>query len=209
MRHVREDWPQTRPRGHADRCSCPGCRNRRVTRYVDRLASQSLSTALRHAQDPWEDAWESGPPSSDTVQLVVNPITWSKPATVSDLINKRSAAFESVGGNRVYKITRDGKPLYVGGAWGARQSVAGRIRQHVEGHPGTASQQRRSEEKQLRKAIKDQRTTTYVQYADVVAPRSHRAGPKYTHAIELLLATLIGPSIYVPYVVSFEDEHDA
>ena len=63
MRSVREDWPEIRPRGHAGACSCRGCRARRADRYVERLASQSLSTALRHAQDPWEEAWEATRPA--------------------------------------------------------------------------------------------------------------------------------------------------
>src|SRR4051812_20347541 len=147
MRGVREDWPEIRPPKRAGACACRDCPARRADRYVERLARQSLSTALRHAQDPWEEALEAGPPAATTDAVTVDPVIWSKPATVSDLINKRRSDFETVGRNRVYKVTRDGKVLYVGGTWGARQCVAGRIREHVEGHPGTASQQRQSEEK--------------------------------------------------------------
>ena len=54
MRRLSEDWPEIRPRAHPGACDCRRCRTTRARRYVDRLASQSLSTALRHAQDPWE-----------------------------------------------------------------------------------------------------------------------------------------------------------
>jgi hypothetical protein len=212
MRNLREDWPEIRPRGHGGACSCHGCRARRADRYIDRLATQSLSTALRHAQDPWEDAWEAAP-SASTDTVVVNPVKWSAAVTV-DQINKndqkvKQSRFDAVNQNRVYKITRDGKTLYVGGVWGASQSVAGRIKKHFKGSPGSDATISRSEERQIRKQIKEKPDSTYVQYADVKTPEGHLAGPKYTHAVELLLATKLKPAIYVRHVVTFEGEDDA
>ena len=55
MRSVREDWPEIRPQPHVGACGCRGSGARCTARYVERLASQSLSTALRHAQDPLEE----------------------------------------------------------------------------------------------------------------------------------------------------------
>ena len=50
-----EDWPEARVPTHRLLCECRRCRRTRDDLYVERLADRSLSTALRHAQDEWED----------------------------------------------------------------------------------------------------------------------------------------------------------
>ena len=208
MLNPREDWPEIRPRPHLGSCPCRSCRGRSADRYVERLASQSLSTALRHAQDPGEAAHEATRPSEMSVGPI-GPIAWSAPVSVYDIVNRRAPKdFETKGRYRVYRITRDGKELYVAGVWSPTKSVADRIREHHDGGV-IETKLRTSEQHNIRKLIKQVPTRTMVRYADVIAPPGHRAGPKLTHAVELLLATKIKPQIYMPNVVSFEDDLDA
>src|SRR3954470_7720273 len=118
MRSVSEHWPETYRGRQSMVCECLRCRTRRADDYVERLASQSLSTALRHAQDPWEQfASEAGRASTTTLPQIDRKLHWSAPASISDIINGRTpttTGFEDKGKLRIYRITRGGKNLYFG-----------------------------------------------------------------------------------------------
>jgi hypothetical protein len=211
MRNLSENWPKTAMPQHRIVCECIRCRRSRVSqRYVERLADQSLSTALRHAQDWAEmETDETGRASTMLLKPLDPAIRWSAPASVSDILAKRAADFEVPGRLRAYRITRDGKELYFGLVYAPGQSVGQRIRDHVANTGFSAARRRRSESKQLAKLLEDKRRTTMVRFADIAAPSPYRSDPKYAHAIELLLQNSLRPLIYIPSSLTFEDEDDA
>jgi hypothetical protein len=193
-------------------CDCLRCRKRRVDGLVERLADQSLSTALRHAQDPWEHlAHEAGHKSTTILPPISPALRWSAPISVSDLDNDRPAAapFAEPGKLRLYRITRDGRNVYFGIVHAPGQSVSKRIKSHLQNTGWTAAQRRRSESKQLAQRLQDKKKTTFVRYANIDAPPRYRKDPKYLHAIELLAQSALRPQIYIPQNLTFEDEDDA
>jgi hypothetical protein len=201
-------------------CECLRCRKRRVDGLVERLADQSLSTALRHAQDPWEDvADEAGRASTTTLPPITRELRWSAPASIVDVANGRVPEFNEPNKQikkrnklRLYRITHGRKNLYFGIVHGVNKSVSDRIKEHWMAPAGTAKQRERSEAKQLAKWLKDNKSNlqaTLVRYADIDAPTPYRHDPKYVHAIELLAQSALRPQIYVRGSLTFEDEDDA
>jgi hypothetical protein len=193
-------------------CECLRCRKRRVDGYVERLAGQSLSTALRHAQDPWDHLAHEAGHKSTAILPPINPeLRWSAPVSVSDIVNDRPAAalLDEPGKLRLYRITRDGRNVYFGIVHAPDQSVSKRIKSHLQNTGWAAAQRRRSESKQLAQLLQDKKKTTFVRYADIKAPPRYRNDPKYLHAIELLAQSALRPQIYIPQNLTFEDEDDA
>lgn len=211
MHDVSENWPESRAGCDRIVCECVRCRRVRPTdRYVERLADQSLSTALRHAQLRAEtDAGEAGRASTMVLKPIDPVIGWSAPASVSDILAERAPSFEARGKLRAYRITRAGRELYFGIVYAPGQSVAQRIRDHAANTGFTPAQRGRSESKQLAKLLADKRRTTMVRFADIAAPAAYRSDPKYLHAIELLLQNALRPLVYIPSSLTFEDDDNA
>ena len=205
MRSMSENWPEIRPRRHADACSCRGCRVQRSDRYVDRLATQSLSTALRHAQDPWEDAWEAG--RSSTTALPAITVPWSAPISLKDLKAGKVGKFGDRGKLRVYRIhpAGSGRPLYIGMVHGATQSVAGRIADHLKGKKvGKQTSETYQLSKALREAPDDGKLM--IRFADIDPPARFRNNKKFFHGVEMLLQAALKPQIDNPGSLTFEDD---
>jgi len=201
MRSVSEYRPEHGRGRQSMVCECLRCRTRRTDDYVERLASQSLSTALRHAQDPWEQsASVAGRASTTPLPPIDRNLRWSVPASVSDIINRRAAAitgFDDKGKLRMYRITRGGKDLYFGIVSGPGQSVSSRIRDHFKNTRRSVPQPKLGESEQLGKLLQGKKTT-FVRYADINAPLRYRNDPKYLHAIQVLAQNALHPQISTP-----------
>jgi hypothetical protein len=173
-----ENWP---PMRHGSRCGCRCCRSDR--RSIDWLTSESLSTALRHAQnryeqeleDEVEDALESGYENDfeddfdafDTweasrkskTKLPGLDVAWSKAATLKDLAAKKAAAppsagaFHDKGKMRVYRIYKKGSRKPL--YVGMVHGSDQSVAQRIQDHlSGKKVGQAKSETKQLADALK-------------------------------------------------------
>jgi hypothetical protein len=138
---VSENWPE---RGHRGGCACGRCQRER--RMVERLARESLSTALRHAQDSSE-AWYGFEAQTQGGDLNLGGTSlgrwrgWS-PASVDLLAiyiaaNDADQRIPEVYRQRnsarlLYRIYEQNKqiPLYIGAAF--RASIRGRIKDHLQ-----------------------------------------------------------------------------
>jgi hypothetical protein len=235
MRNLSENWPEMPMPRHRILCECVRCRQRRISdNYIERLADQSLSTALRHAQD-WAEmeadeagldrTKRAGPPKG---LILRQSIRWSKPASVAEILDEHAETllkddfFKPLSNKRLrlYCVTRGGKVLYIGLIYGTGQSVGNRIRQHAgrgKEIRDRAPWPRGSESKQLAAMLKQKKTqdATNVQFADITVPKGYTPDPKYAHAIELLLQNSLRsqtedkqPQIYFSGNLTFEGEDD-
>jgi hypothetical protein len=218
MRDLGENWPKTRKAPHGGNglvCECRRCRIRRGA-LVERLADQSLSAALRHAQDdPWEAAWTTET-DSPTLLPSLGPIRWSAPVSLRDLNTRTPAsrAFFEKGKLRLYRICRRGapRPLYVGMVHGAGQSVARRIQDHL--NPNKVGRSPRSATRALlvelmRDTPAAELNRLMIRFAEPPVPAGFRNNPQFLHAVELLAQqALDAKHRNMGDVVTFEDEED-
>lgn len=219
MRTMSEAWPEVRRgRGAIHNglvCECRRCRVQRGS-LVERLADQSLSTALRHAQDdPWEAGWATEA-DSPTILPSLGPIRWSAPVSLRDLNNRTPAsrAFREKGKLRLYRICKPGerRPLYVGMVHGARQSVAQRIYDHL--NPNKVGTSPRSATRAL--LVELMRDTPaadlnrlMIRFAEPPVPAGFRNNPQFLHAVELLAQqALDAKHRNKDGVVTFEDKDE-
>jgi hypothetical protein len=216
MRYMSEAWPEARSGRDGMHnglvCSCRSCRVRRSD-LVERLADQSLSTALRHSQDEGREAeWEAGRRSSTSLPSIGR-IPWSAPVSIGDLKAGAPAAgpFRAKGKYRLYRICRPGgrHPLYVGMVHGATQSVSGRINDHLSGKG--AGKTDLSTTKRLHDELKgmsaQDRNRLLVRFAEPPVPPALKGSPQFLHAVELLAQQAMrAKHRNRGNVVTFEDE---
>jgi hypothetical protein len=222
MRHLSEDWPEIRPRPHLGGCACRCCRGRRADRYIERLASQSLSTALRHAQDPWEgeagatlarlrlEAGGGKAPAGPGSPRPPGRIPCSIRLTASSAVPLGALGWSRDhmrrGALRLYIVYRQATPLYVGHVHGRSQSVAEHVMAYRrgEGIGGPASDTAR---------LHRELTTAPGQISVVALDWHHPTFPRtpdMTRSIEGLLRAVVRPTIHTAAVTTFEeDEADA
>lgn len=121
---AREDWPRS-PYRRA--CLCQRCR----AGTIERLADQSLSAALAHAQNRGEAEapYLGSSAAEDTIDTDIS-VDWSPPAP----LDKWLPTAPRRPGQFLYKIFLRGntKPLYIGRVTGGQTSLHGRITTHIQ-----------------------------------------------------------------------------
>ena len=221
----RENWP---PRDHFGGCGCSRCRQ---SAMVDRLANQSLSVALRHAQNRaeselgFEAATRGGPitlPGKFGGWKDATPLATVLSPTPPSLFGKPRIPI-------LYRIYEEGKqtPLYIGMV--TRSSIAARVASHMRGlltKSGTLAktpaaraisavtpadfERRKSELAKLRILVAQsgRASRVKVQHGSVVELPGGKKQPdaKLLHAYEAALQVIERPHSYVGTVWTFEDD---
>lgn len=202
-----EDWPKLR---YESGCGC-GRRQRREA-AVERLARESLSVALRHAQDPLEMEDEFGFEAATPGGTITLPGTWSgwRHATpILTVLGGGGRPEFKDGRPRLYRIyePRKQKPIYIGMAY--RSTIQRRIGDEL--NPARPAGGRGSEIQRLRDLVlvgvpPKTRSDIMVQYGWVTPHPPHQVDAKLLHAFELALAYLERPHTYNPDIWSFEED---
>jgi hypothetical protein len=223
-----ENWPS---QTHTVGCGCRSCRS--GDRQIDRLASRSLSAALRHAQDRFESdfGYEAATPGgSITLPGIFK--GWRGAITLGDLLGPNpplpftlSGRPPSNGSGRLYRVYQENKqrPLYIGMAYDA--SIQDRVASHfrsVVTQAGKLANTRRvgnlaalgaaqlgalkSEIAKLRAltAAAGMNATIKVQHGEVTPAAGQPMDPKLLHAFESALQVLERPHSYVGSARTFE-----
>lgn len=224
---VRENWP---PMRHAHGCRCARCR--RGEPLIERLADQTLSTALRHAQNRAEagQGFEAQTPAGK-IELPGTFSGWRESLTVAVLFGPNPPAMftrkpnpSTDGFGLLYRAYEQFKqqPLYIGMAFGT--SIRDRILSHLyrvitkAGQKAKTAQvanlaQRMSRIGSIQSEIEKLRIlaahpsvgTIRVQYATVTANPGYPLTPKFLHVFEAALQVLEKPRSYVGSARTFED----
>lgn len=232
MHDLTEDWPEIRPPRYHRPCACADCRAGRTDRQVERLASQSLSTALRHAQDLSDEAGPApriGSPGPD-IKLPGIWSGWKGPTSVQDVLAKSPPyPFGVRDGRMLYRIYEEGRnvPLYIGSAKSStiKERVASHFRPLLtkkkltlrKTKPIAALQKLSPADALARLAAMDSEIEKMrlllvrsgkpirVAYGTVQATdKRYPVDAKLLHAFELALQVLERPSSYVGSVRTFE-----
>ena len=217
-----ENWP---PRNNSPRGDCPRCRQ---AREIDRLANQSLSVALRHAQNRAESELRFEAAQSPGAITLPGRFSGWRAATPLPIVlsPSRPHLFGVTGTPLLYRIHEEGKqiPLYIGMV--TRSSIASRVASHMRGlltRAGTLArtpaaraisavtpadfQRSRSEIEKLRILVTQsgRASLVKVQYGCVELPGDKRPDAKLLHAYEAALQVIERPHSYVGTVWTFED----
>ena len=217
-----ENWPRDL---HGGGCGCSRCRRRST---IDRLADQSLSTALRHAQSRAEaDFGEEAASPPGRVTLPGSFSGWKRPVTLAELFaDPPPAPYGATAFPALYRIYAEGTqiPLYVGMV--LKTSIAARVASHVRrlitrhGAPAKTAQvkaiaatspadfqRKRSEIARLRVLVAQiaGARRVKVQFGTVELDGGRRPDPKLLHAYEAALQVIERPRAYVGGVWTFED----
>jgi hypothetical protein len=216
-----ENWPM---RSHATGCGCDRCAGRDS---VERLANASLSAALRHAQNRFEDegSFEAATPAG-ALTLPGRFSGWKEPTTLDVVIGPNApAVFTQSKPRRLYRIYEEGrqKPLYIGMAFSA--SIRNRVMSHIQGiftksgalsksaavsKLGSTTKQlfgaQTSEVQKLRILVAQLGlgSRVKVQHAAVEPGPGYTLDPKFLHAFEIALQVLERPRSYVGTARTFE-----
>lgn len=223
MRDGRENWPGLR---HTKSCDCPSCRRRRGA-SLERLARESLSVALRHAQDRLEDEFApeaATPGGTITLPGVFGGWTGAIPLTTL-LRGSAPDLFVKPRKRLLYRIYEELErtPLYIGMAY--TESVRSRVGSHLgalltpSGGPSAQAQALAkqspdglgSEVKKLqilvaRNLISPAPKAIKVQRGSVTPGTGFTLDPKLLHAFEATLQVMEQPRSYVSWSRSFEEE---
>jgi hypothetical protein len=227
MRNMREDWPEIRARPRAGAYDCRRCRARHADRYVERLANQSLSTALRHAQDAWESEaryWPEAEWPGGDIKLPGRFSGWSRPTPLNDVVSATSGVFTLSKAKLLYRIA-DGQPqpLYIGSAY--TQTIQSRVMKEIgelrarnwigvthtlkpfDYKTATLNDippKRRGEIEKLRLAAAKTSGQITVQYGKVEETSWYPVDSKLLHTFELALQVLERPQSYFSSSRTFE-----
>jgi hypothetical protein len=220
-----ENWP---PRNDSRRCDCPRCREARA---IDRLANQSLSVALRHAQNRAESELRfeaAQPPGPLTLPGKFS--GWRAATPLPTVLSPgRPHLFGVTGTPLLYRVYEEGKqiPLYIGMV--TRSSIASRVASHMRGlltRAGTLAgtpaaraisavtaadfQRSRSEIEKLRILVAQsgRASRVKVQHGSVELPGNKPPDAKLLHAYEAALQVIERPHSYVGTVWTFEDDFE-
>jgi hypothetical protein len=224
-----ENWPN--PLG-ARNCGCEACRNE--DRLVDRLASRSLSAALRHAQDRFESdfGYEAATPAG-SITLPGRFGGWKRAIALGDLLGPsppqpftRRGPPPPSGPGLLYRVYEENKqrPLYIGMAF--RESIQNRVASHFRSVMTKAGKLARtarvgnlaklartappadwrSEIAKLRAltAAAGMNAVIKAQYGEVTPAAGQRMDPKLLHAFESALQVIERPHSYVGGARTFE-----
>jgi|GEM_PF-6807366 len=224
-----ENWPN---KTHAYGCVCPRCRG--GNHLIDRLASRSLSTALRHAQALESDfSYEAETPAG-SITLPGTFKGWQSEITLGELFGPSpgvpygsKSPGPGPGHGLLYRIYQDKqRPLYIGMAY--RDSIQCRVASHFKDMMTKAGQPvvpqtitklckltktppsaniRTSEIAKLRAltAAAGLNPIIKVQHA-WVKPKGVPLDPKLLHAFESALQVLERPHSYVGSARTFETD---
>jgi hypothetical protein len=205
-------------------CACPRCRLASREANIERLASESLSVALRHAQEDWESTKRqrktktraAAPRRPKSLPGTDIGLDWARPIAFTDLAKTKQAALKAKGKQQAFVIGVKGerRPLYVGHIHGKDQTVIKHVSDYLAGkgiggpNSDTARLHRELERfKQLGK-LQD----VYVQAIDYSVPQAYQTRGDHTgdltRSIEGLTRAMLNPIFYDPNVTSFEDETD-
>lgn len=221
-----EAWPLGGRAHHRGTCRCAGCATGADS--IDRLARESLSAALAHAQQGRFEAdlgTEAGRPRSITLPGMFS--GWRDPVAIRTVLAGVGAPPDFGAHNRrhLYKIAKRGEraPLYIGMAFSA--SVRDRVAAHIgallapAGPPPAGKQPRpgRSEVANLRQEIAKELQVDpalnnitvqlgTVQLSSLVPSQRPPLDAKLLHAYETALQVLERPRTYVGSAWTFEEE---
>ena len=222
MRDRRENWPGLR---HVRGCGCPGCRNEGGS--VEALAQESLSVALRHAQDSVEagSGFEAATPGG-AVALPGVFSGWAGAIPLTTVLHGSAPdLFVRPRKRQLYRIYEELErtPLYIGMAYAA--SIRDRVTSHLgkvltpSGGPTALAQTLAkqspdglgSEVKKLqilvaRNLLSPARKAIKVQRGSVTAKSGFTLDPKLLHAFEATLQVLEQPRSYVSWSRAFEED---
>jgi hypothetical protein len=224
---MHENWP---PVSHAYGCRCARCR--RGDPMIERLADQTLSTALRHAQNRAES--ELGAESATPAGRITLPGKWSgwsgavslkvlfAPGAPKIFTQKPRPITDGYG--LLYRVYEEHKqrPLYIGMAY--KDSIHDRVVSHLRGvvrKSGTPAQNQQTRTLAARlpqiatvqsEIVKLQILTTQpalgllkVQFGKVEADSGYTMSPKVLHVFEAALQVLEKPHSYVGSSRTFEE----
>jgi hypothetical protein len=227
---INENWPRM---DHQSGCGCTRCRRRGA--LIDRLADQSLSVALRHAQSRFEDefGFEVATPGPD-ITLPGRFSGWHRVpgVTLGELLGPNPpAAFtqksvRGTGPGFLYRIHEEHKqrPLYIGMAYDAtiRARTASHFKrvitkagnlwqtQQVKNLAATTPQdfdRNLSEVAKLRVLVAQLAGASNIKvHCGTVMPNAgYRLDAKFLHAFEAALQVLENPKSYVGSSRTFEN----
>ena len=204
-------------------CPCTRCRPASRDAAIDRLANESLSAALRHAQEMWESPKRQRKAKARAVprrpkQLPGTDIglDWTRPIALTDLAKTKQAALKGKGKQQAFVIGVKGekRPLYVGHIHGKKQNVIKHVSDYLAGKyiGGATSDTGRLHRELERFKQLGKLQDVYVQAIDYSVPQAYQTRGDHTgdltRSIEGLTRAMLNPVFYDPNVTSFEDERD-
>ena len=197
-------------------CACARCRLASREAAIDRLASESLSAALRHAQEAWEStkrkrkASARAAPRPKSLPGTNIGLDWTQRIALTDLAKTKQAALKAKGKQQAFVIGVKGekRPLYVGHIHGKNQNVIKHVNDYLAGKgiggPNSDTARLHKELARFKRLGKLQ--DVYVQAIDYSVPQAYQTRGDHTgdltRSIEGLTRAMLNPIFYDPNVTS-------